>query len=179
MADILDDRRAATMVEWQTTEWEWVDPQSEQTASQNAIDGLQSTYQSEMGTRGKNWRSVFYQRAKEEKLKRDLGLITPADAMSASMVAAGEQKAGGAELATPEQADASGEMMGLSRLQWSRNRKAIEDVLSELADGAISEAKARVFLSSVGMSTANVDALVADALDGTVDTVLPAEVPSA
>jgi lambda family phage portal protein len=178
MTEILDDRRAATMVEWQTTEWEWVDPQSEQTASQNAIDGLQSTYQSEMGTRGKNWRAVFYQRAKEEKLKRDLGLITPTDAMSASMVAAGGQKAASdatADPATPEPADASGEMMGLSRLQWSRNRKAIEDVLSELASGVISEAKARVFLSSVGMSTTNIDVLVADALDGTVDTVLPAE----
>jgi len=171
MSDILDDRRKATAVEWQTTEWEWVDPQSEQTASQNAIDGLQSTYQSEMGTRGKNWRSVFYQRAKEEKLKRDLGLVTPADAMSQSMTAAAGEEATPPD--KPVEQAASGEMMGLSTLQWNRNRKAIEKTLDELASGDMTEAKARVFLAAVGMSQPSIDALVADALDGTVDAELP------
>jgi hypothetical protein len=66
-------------------------------------------------------------------------------------------------------------MMGLSTLQFNRNRKAIAKTLEELSSGAISEAAARVFLSSVGMSEASVQALIDDAKDGSVDT-LPAEV---
>ena len=52
MSELLDDRRAADPVEWQTPEWEWVDPQNEQAASQASINGLQSTYQVELGSRG-------------------------------------------------------------------------------------------------------------------------------
>jgi hypothetical protein len=66
-------------------------------------------------------------------------------------------------------------MMGLSTLQFNRNRKAIDKTLNELASGAISEAAAKVFLSSVGMSEASVQALIDDAKDGSVDA-LPAEV---
>ena len=76
MAELLADRHSADPVEWQTPEWEWVDPQNEQKASQASIDGLQSTYQTELGSRGRNWRQVFHQRAKEERLKDQLGLTT-------------------------------------------------------------------------------------------------------
>jgi hypothetical protein len=65
--------------------------------------------------------------------------------------------------------------MGLSTQQWNRNRRAIQKTLDELVAGTISEAAARVFLSSVGMSEASVQALIDDAKDGSVDT-LPAEV---
>jgi hypothetical protein len=68
-------------------------------------------------------------------------------------------------------------MMGLSTLQFNRNRKAIAKTLNELSSGVISEAAARVFLSSVGMSEASVQALIDDAKDGSVDT-LPVETPS-
>jgi len=64
-------------------------------------------------------------------------------------------------------------MMGLSTLQFNRNRKAIAKTLQELADKTISQTQAKVFLSSIGMSPENVDALISDALDGTVDTKLP------
>ena len=37
---------------------------------------MQSTYQTELGSRGRNWRQVFHQRAKEERLKDQLGLTT-------------------------------------------------------------------------------------------------------
>jgi hypothetical protein len=63
-------------------------------------------------------------------------------------------------------------MSGLSTLQFNRNRKAITKTLDDLATGSISEAAARVFLSSIGMSPDNVEALIADAKDGTVDTPL-------
>ena len=61
---------------------------------------------------------------------------------------------------------ATGEMSATSTLQFKRNRKAIENILSELQTGEISEAKARVLLSSIGLVEKNIDALIADALDG-------------
>lgn len=164
MAELLEDRRKFSAVEWQTPEWEWVDPQNEQAASQSSIDALQSTYQTELGNRGRSWRQVFYQRAKEEKLKQQLGLVTLEQAKV-------DAKAGGEE----SQVMGSGEMAGLSRLQFMRNRKAIEDILNEFATGAISEAKARAFLGSIGMAAESVEALIEDARDGSVDTLPEAE----
>jgi len=168
MAELLENRRKYAAVEWQTQEWEWVDPQAEQAASQASIDALQSTYQVELGNRGRNWRQVFYQRAKEEQLKRQLGLSTidekQIDAQAAS-------QGGSAE--PVENAQPSGEMMGLSTLQFRRNRKAIDETLDQLAAGDISETKARVFLASIGMAQQSIDMLVEDALDGVRDEVLP------
>jgi capsid protein len=171
MADLLEDRRSVAPVEWQTTEWEWVDPQSEQTASTMAIDNFQSTLQAELGQRGKNWRAVLYQRAKEQKLKQELGLITPSEAQSVAMVAASAPS----EPAAAEQGGATGEWMGLSRLQWNRNRKALDDILSGLADGSMSSAMATAQLAMIGLSQQNIQAIIADATDGTIDNPLPAE----
>jgi hypothetical protein len=72
----------------------------------------------------------------------------------------------------------TGEMMGLSTLQFNRNRKAISKTLDDLAAGTLSETQARVFLSSIGMSPDNVEALIADAKDGSVDSTIPEEVTS-
>lgn len=168
MAELLDNRRKFAAVEWQTQEWEWVDPQNEQSASQASIDALQSTYQVELGNRGRNWRQVFYQRAKEEALKRQLGLST----LDEKEI---DAKAGPATEGTTEAtSEPTGEMAGLSTLQFRRNRKAIEETLDQLAAGDITEAKARVFLASIGMAQASIDALIQDALDGSVDE-LPEE----
>ncbi len=64
----------------------------------------------------------------------------------------------------------SGEFAGLSTLQWNRNRKAIQKVLEELAAGTTSEAAARVYLEGIGLQPKSIDALIEDAMDGTVDT---------
>ena len=162
-AELLDNRRKFAPVEWQTQEWEWVDPQNEQKASQSSIDALQSTYQVELGNRGRNWRQVFYQRAKEEQLKRQLGLTT----LDEKEIEAKAQPEGSFDQSQP-----TGEMMGLSTMQFRRNRKAIDETLTQLANGEISEAKARVFLASIGMAQSSIDALVEDALDGSVDAEL-------
>jgi lambda family phage portal protein len=69
------------------------------------------------------------------------------------------------EAATP-----TGEFAGITRQQWNRNRKAIKDVLDEMIAGTTSEAAARVFLGGIGLSQASVNALIADAKDGTVET---------
>jgi lambda family phage portal protein len=62
------------------------------------------------------------------------------------------------------------EMAGLSTLQFTRNRKAIKKILDELASGVTSEAAARVYLGGIGLAQQSVDALIADAMDGVVDT---------
>jgi lambda family phage portal protein len=43
MTEILDERKRATAVEWQTPAWEWVDPQSEQASADAALTSFQST----------------------------------------------------------------------------------------------------------------------------------------
>jgi lambda family phage portal protein len=64
----------------------------------------------------------------------------------------------------------SGEMAGLSTLQFTRNRKAIKKILEELASGVTSEAAARVYLGGIGLAQQSVDALITDAKDGQIDT---------
>lgn len=176
-SDLLDDRQSATATEWQTPEWEWVDPTSEQSASDAALNSFQSTYQDELGQRGKNWRNVFYQRAKEEKLKRQLGLVsadmanvdaTQAEAQNSAALAANSN-------GTTTANQPAGEMADMSRLQWSRNRKAIEDILAEFIAGTSSEAKAKVYLQTLGLTDATASMLLTDAKDGTVDTDLSVE----
>lgn len=67
-------------------------------------------------------------------------------------------------------AGGTSEMAELSTLQFNRNRKAIKKILEELASGETSEAAARVYLSGIGLSQPSVDALIADATDGKVET---------
>ena len=64
----------------------------------------------------------------------------------------------------------TGEFAGLSTMQWNRNRKAIKNILDELAAGTTSEQAARVYLGGIGLAQASIDALITDASDGTVDT---------
>lgn len=158
--ELLNNRRKVAPVEWQTPEWEWVDPTSEQAASQASIEANQSTYATECGSRGRNWKSVAYQRAKEQALFRKLGLGTL------------EQKRIDAEVESSEKAaenTGTGEMSETSRLQWNRNQKAIDDVLQAFASGQHSRARANVMLSALGLSSKNVDMLLDDAADGTID----------
>ena len=181
MTDILDDRRKATAVEWQTPAWEWVDPQSEQAAADSALAGYQTTLQAVVGQNGNSWRNVLYQRAKEMKLMRQLGLVTTDMANVDNTQAEAQQMAatGAAAQVSADPASQVGasEMSDMSRLQWGRNRKAIEDILADLISGTASETKARVFLQTLGLTEATANALIADASDGTVDTDLD-EVPA-
>jgi lambda family phage portal protein len=65
----------------------------------------------------------------------------------------------------------SGEYMGISRMQWNRNKKAILETLQNVADGTLNRAQAEVFLSGVGLSPENIAKLLEDASDGSVDSV--------
>lgn len=173
--ELLEDRRGVAPVEWQLPEQEWVDPMSEQSAAESSLNSFTDTYQSVVGSRGKSYRSVFYQRAKEERLRLKLGLLT-AEEKTAQMMA---QQTGAVtpadEIAQDEASPGTGEWMGLSRLQFNRNRKALTDVLNGLADGSMSKALAEAQLAMIGVAQKNIDAIIADASDGTVDNPLPSE----
>jgi lambda family phage portal protein len=71
----------------------------------------------------------------------------------------------------------TGEMAGLNRRQFQNNAKAIDDITKQLISGAITETRARVLLSGLGIAAPNVTALIDDARDGQVDTNLE-EVPT-
>jgi lambda family phage portal protein len=157
--------------------WEWVDPQAEQAAAEKAITSFQASYSEELGALGKNWRHVFYQRAKEEALLKKLGLISPmqqAEALAAAQSANAEaikvqaEKAG---VEIEERSSGSGEMMGLSRLQWQRNRKAIMDVIGDLSEEKISKTQAKVLLSSLGISSENIEMLLEDLEDERLEII--------
>lgn len=93
MVELLANRRTAAPVEFQAPGWEWVDPTKEQMASEASIAAFQSTYQDELGAKGRNWRHVMRQRAKEERLKKELGLIAPeVEVEQAKVEAANEQE---------------------------------------------------------------------------------------
>lgn len=176
-AELLDDRRGVSPVEWQLPEQEWVDPAGEQTAAHDSISSYMSTYQDELGSRGRSWRATFYQAAKEKKLRMRLGLLK-ADEQTAQMMAAQTGSEGPADAVQAEQQDqqaGTSEWMGLSRLQLKNNRKALNDLLAGLADKTLTPALAAAQLSMIGMSQKNIDAIIADASDGTVDEPLPVE----
>lgn len=157
MADLLENRRAAVPVEWQTPEWEWVDPQNEQAASKASIDAFQSTYQTELGQQGRNYRKVFYQAAKERKLLRELGLLTPEQEQNQTMVEQAQINSG------------TGEMKGMGRRDWLNNQKAVNDILQSFIAGALTDVQARIHLSALGLNEQNIADLLADARDGVVD----------
>lgn len=172
MAQLDEDCRRYAPVDIQPTSWEWVDPATEQASTEAAITAFQSTYSYELGSLGRNWRHVFYQRAKEERLLKRLGLVSPNAAIAATAKAEESTAehatalAGGEASQPAEPRQATGELSGLSTLQFKRNRKAIDTILSDLAEGKTTEAAARVYLSGIGLAEPSIDALIADALDG-------------
>jgi lambda family phage portal protein len=170
--ELLESRRQVAAIEFQPPTWEWVDPSVEQQAANDAINANMSTLSYEVGQRSGNWRTNLYQRAKEETLRKKLGLLTPEEITAQMMAAQTAQNT--TPQAEPTQAG-TGEWMGLSRLQWNRNRKALNDLLTGLEDKTISEASARAQLAMIGLSEANINALIQDASDGTVETSLPTE----
>jgi lambda family phage portal protein len=70
----------------------------------------------------------------------------------------------------------AGEYKEISRQQWNRNRKAIMDIITELAEKKISQTMAEVMLGGLGLSNDSIAKLIDDAADGTIDNP-PAEEP--
>lgn len=117
---------------------------------------------------------TFYQQMEEQVERRKRwGMVSQEQAMVMQQQAdAGVPTSAGAQ-ASEGNPQSTGEFMGLSRLQWNRNRKAIMDVLQDFADGKINRSVATVFFSGIGLSPDNIAMLLDDASDGSIDTPLP------
>jgi hypothetical protein len=70
----------------------------------------------------------------------------------------------GQAVAPPSAPPPTAEMAGLGRGQWKNNRKAINDVLADVAAKAISEDRALIELSALGLSEQTARKLIDDAL---------------
>lgn len=80
---------------WWPRTWDWVDPQKDVDAALTAIQGGLSTYQEELGKRGRDWRETFDQRAVEDDYARTKKLVLgqpKAPTAPAEPLADGEQK---------------------------------------------------------------------------------------
>lgn len=180
---------------WNLPTWSYIEPvadaEGDATQLRNALTSPRRLH----AARGKDWEEIAeesiadnayaIERAAAQAAKinesfpnspavnwRDLiALPMPAGTTMAmqdpSAIAVQEKTAAQGPDGTPQP---TGEFAGLSTMQWNRNRKAIKNILDELAAGTTSEQAARVYLGGIGLAQASVDALIADASDGTVDT---------
>lgn len=64
----------------------------------------------------------------------------------------------------------AGEFSTTSRLQWQRNRKAIDDILDQYATGAVSATRALIFLQTLGLAQQTAEALIEDATPEEADS---------
>lgn len=172
--ELLEDRRTVAPVEWQLPGQAWVDPQSEQNAAEASLNSYTDTAQNVLGARGLSYRAVYYQAAKERKLRLKLGLLKPEE-QTTQMMAAQTGTSGPADEAAALEEAGTGEWMGLSRLQLKNNDKALNDILTGLADGTMSTAVGEAKLAMIGMSQKNINAVIADVSDGVVDEPPPVE----
>ncbi len=89
------------------------------------------------------------------------------DAMGQQQAIAGQQTGQDAAGANP------GVWMGLSRQQFIRNQKALNDIVSGLAAGTLGKNSAKVMLSSIGMPKESIELLMQDMVDKKLDAEMP------
>lgn len=91
--------------------------------------------------------------------------------------AAGQQSAQGKPGGSPSDlgnvSNEDGKWLGLSRLQWQRNRKAVADVLTDFANGKTRRSVAKVLLRAIGMPEPDIETMLRDAMDGQIDSLPP------
>ena len=178
---------------WNLPTWSYIEPVADAEGDATQLRNALTSPRRMHAARGKDWETIAeeiiddnvyaIERANKAAAKINAGnplapvtwrdlipLAMPAGTTMAmqdpNAVAVQEAAAGSdTEAATP-----TGEFAGITRQQWNRNRKAIKDVLDEMIAGTTSEAAARVFLGGIGLSPTSIDALIADAKDGTVET---------
>jgi hypothetical protein len=64
-----------------------------------------------------------------------------------------------------------GEWLGITTVQWRRNRKAITDVLTDFARGKLKRNVAKVLLRSIGIPDRGIETILDDASDGQIDSM--------
>ena len=179
---------------WNLPTWTYIEPVADAEGDATQLRNALTSPRRMHAARGKDWETVAEEivadnsyaisGAMKEAAKinaanpgaipvtwRDLIPLVMAEGSTLAMQDPVAVAANAVEATAPEQpAAGTSEFAGITRQQWNRNRKAINEILQELAAGTTSETRARVFLGSVGLSEKAVNDLIADALDGTVDT---------
>lgn len=161
-AELLEDRRVVAPVEWQLPEQEWVDPSSEQNAAESSLNSFTDTYQNVLGSRGLSYRSVFYQRAKEEKLRLTLGLLTPQE-KTERMMAAQTQTSTASEGGDVTQNVAA---LALNGAQVT----SLVDVITQVGTGAMPKETAKPVLQAAfpAFSIELIDSIIDPIQSGTI-----------
>jgi hypothetical protein len=154
-------------VEWQTPEWEWVDPQSEQAAAKDAIENFMSTYQTELGQRGKSWRSVFYQQSKERRLMEQLGLKTLQQQQVD--VSAAQSSMSSSSASTDTLTSATTENVAASALNGAQVTSLV-DVITQVGTGAMPKDTAKPVLQAAFPSFSQ------DLINSIIDPIEPGSI---
>lgn len=176
---------------WNLPTWSYIEPVADAQGDAEQLKNALTSPRRLHAARGKDWEEVSEEIIEDNKIAISSAMKTASEINAAnptqppvtwrdliplpmpSNVTMGLQDPAvvqeTAQEVDTEQPQPAGEMAGLSRQQWNRNRKAIKDILTELAEKTTSEAAARVYLESLGLTSKSIDALIADAADGTVE----------
>jgi len=73
--DFWNDPEKYYKCEWVTPGWDWVDPLKDVKATNEELSLNLTTLKEKCAERGKDWRQILKQRAKEKELERQFGLI--------------------------------------------------------------------------------------------------------
>lgn len=176
---------------WNTPRWEYIDPvgdaQGDMLRLQNGLTSPRRLH----AERGAEWQEVAdeivadmgyaIRKAKTAAMEintelQDGQTVHWRELISLPMPAGIQMTMQDPQLIEAQKADAAaatgtGEMSTLNRRQFQNNQKAITDLLNALIGDQMSEARVRVGLSALGLSPENVDALIVDAKDGSIESV--------
>lgn len=155
--ELLEDRRGVAPVEWQLPEQDWVDPTSEQSAAEAAIKSNTTTVQNVCGGKGMSWRAVYYQRAKEEALRKKLGLLTEQE-ITAQMMARQTESNAPVD-STGGEASVDVASLALNGAQVT----SLVDVITQVGTGAMPKETAKPVLKAAFPSFS--DELIASIID--------------
>lgn len=173
---------------WNTPRWGYIDPVGDAQGDQLRLEITQTSRRRLHAEHGDEWEEIA-----DEQIADNAYAIERALARAAA-INMQYQDAGikwyhlislpvtsGVPIASPDQATdqpgqqaqaaGTGEMSTLNRRQFTNNQKAITDLLTAMIKGEMSEARVRVGLSTLGLTADNIESLVVDARDGSIDTV--------
>jgi hypothetical protein len=172
-ADFLSDPEGSCPVEWQAPGWEWVDPRADQQSSEAAIRMFQTSYASELGQKGRNWKHVFYQRAQEEALLQRLGLVRPEIQLAETQV---EPQMVQAELqaeslqGTQEAADGTETVKAEDAALNGAQVSSLVEIITQVGTGALPKQSAKAVIEAAfpAMDEQTINEMLADITAGSV-----------
>ena len=82
ISDYFSNRDLYLECQWIAKGISWIDPAKEARANRTAMISYQTTLEEVAAEQGKDWREILEQRAKEEKLMKELGLEVIQDGYS-------------------------------------------------------------------------------------------------